>query len=114
MPLEEHLCLKWILERESDALITNFESNTTEESCAIEEEEAVPNVGHLEGVSTEPEHGQARPQFHAEFQFISASTRYRAVPPKDEMLPQSVALDALARTAQNVSRRSQCLRQKCW
>ena len=48
-----------------------------------------PDFGHLEGVSTEPEHGQARPQFRPEFQFTDASARYRADPPKDEMLPLS-------------------------
>ena len=48
-----------------------------------------PNFGHLEGVSSEPEHGQARPQFQPEFQFTDASTKYRADPPKDEMLPLS-------------------------
>ena len=46
-------------------------------------------LGHLECVSTKPEHGKARPQFQPEFQFTDASTRHRADPPKDEMLPLS-------------------------
>ena len=67
MPLEERTVSETD-PGEIDALVTNFEtlSNTTEESCLIEEEEAVRDFGHLEGVSEEPEHCQARPHLQSE------------------------------------------------
>ena len=71
MPLEEQSVSEagpWRDRRPDYELQFKTLINTTEESCPIEEEEAA--FDHLEGVSAEPEHGQARPQLQPEFRIF--------------------------------------------
>ena len=98
MPLEEQSTSE-VDSGEMDALITNFEtlSNTTDST----------NSGHLEGVSTEPERSPRIPNLRRQHQTLNKFSEGRDA-------SAVVALDTSAKTAQNVSRRNQCPKRKCW
>ena len=109
MPLEEQ-SVSEVDPGEIDALITNFEtlSNTTDESCPIEKEEAVRTL------VTWKESRQNLNMVKRDCNFSQSSSSQTPAPDIEPPKAAVVALDTSARTAQNVSRRSQCPRRKCW
>ena len=90
MPLEEQ-SVSEVDSGEIDALITNFEtlSNTTEESCPIDEEEAARTLVTWKESRQNLNMVKRDRNFSQRFQFSDASARHRADSPKDEMLPLS-------------------------
>ena len=98
---------------EIDALITNFEtlSNTTEESCPIDEEEAVRTLvtwkESLQTLNVVKRDRNFSQNFDSQRQILSKFAEGRDA-------SAVVALDTSTKTAQNVSRGNQCSRRRCW
>ena len=114
MPLEEQSTSE-VDSGEIDALITNFEtlSNTSEESCPIDEEEAVRTLvtwkesrQNLNVVKRDRNFSQ-NSILRRQRQILSKFAEGRDA-------SAVVALDTSAKTVQNVSRRNQCPRRRCW
>ena len=113
MPLEEQSTSE-VDSGEIDALITNFEtlSNTTEESCPIDEEEAVRTLVTWKESRQNPNVVKRDRNFN---QNSNSQTPAPDISKFAEGRDASavVALDTSAKTAQNVSRRNQCPRRRC-